>query len=64
MSSWQVGRTDQSTAAVPPATLGPLQQRVDNDFAPAWGVRADISVLLYVVETVQSARPLDPTPIM
>ncbi len=49
MSSWQVGLTDQSTAEVPPATLqqiaAALQQQVDNDFAPAWGVRADISVL-------------------
>ena len=48
MSSWQVGLTDQSTARVPPATLqqiaAALQQQVDNDFAPAWGVRADISV--------------------
>ena len=41
--------TDQSSAGVPAATLQQyaiaLQQQVDNDFAPVWGVRADITVL-------------------
>lgn len=49
MSSWQVVLTDQSSAGVPFATLqqtaAALQQQVDNDFAPVWGVRADISAL-------------------
>jgi hypothetical protein len=49
MSSWKVALTDQSTAGVPLATLQQLavalQQQVDNDFAPVWGVRADISAI-------------------
>lgn len=49
MSSWKVVLTDQSSAGVPFATLeqiaAALQQQVDNDFAPTWGVRADISAL-------------------
>lgn len=49
MNSWKVVLTDQSSATVPPATLAQiaaaLQQQVDNDFAPAWGGRADISAL-------------------
>jgi hypothetical protein len=49
MASWKVALVDQSTDGVPAAELQQiataLQQQVDNDFAPAWGVRADISVL-------------------
>jgi hypothetical protein len=49
MTSWRVVLTDTSTAGVPPATMqqiaAALQQQVDNDFAPHWGVRADIAVL-------------------
>lgn len=49
MSSWKVALTDQSSAGVPLATLqqiaAALQQQVDNDFAPVWGARADISAL-------------------
>jgi len=50
MDSWQVALIDRTNAgAVPWATLqqcaAALQQQVDNDLAPAWNVRADISVL-------------------
>jgi len=49
MSSWKIGLTDQSTTGVPSATLqqiaAALQQQVDKDFAPVWGVRADISAM-------------------
>jgi hypothetical protein len=49
MSSWKVALTDQSQAGVPATTLQQiataLQQQVDNDFGPVWGVRADISAL-------------------
>ena len=50
MDSWQVALIDQTNGgAVPPGTLqqyaDALQQQVDNDLAPAWDVRADISVL-------------------
>lgn len=49
MNSWKVALIDQSKAGLPPGDLAQyaaaLQQQVDNDLAPAWGVRADISVL-------------------
>lgn len=49
MSFWKVALTDQSSRGVPLATLqqitAALQQQVDNDFGPAWGVGADISAL-------------------
>lgn len=49
MSSWSIVLTDQSSAGVPPATMQQyataLQRQVDNDFAPIWGVRAEIAVL-------------------
>jgi hypothetical protein len=49
MSSWNVVLTDHSSAGVPQATMqqiaAALQQQVDGDFAPVWGVRADIAVL-------------------
>jgi hypothetical protein len=45
---WKIVLIDQTTdKVVPPGQLQQiataLQQQVDNDFAPAWGVRADIS---------------------
>jgi hypothetical protein len=62
MSSWKVAVTDQSTAGVPHATLeqiaAALQQQVDNDFAPAWGVRADISTLVVGDVIPQGTWPL------
>src|SRR5262245_7234886 len=48
-SAWKVALIDQSTARVPARTLqriaAALRQQVDHDFAPYWGVRADISAL-------------------
>jgi hypothetical protein len=48
MDSWKVVLIDQ-TGGVPVAALqqyaNALQQQTDNDLAPAWNVRADISVL-------------------
>ena len=49
MNSLQVALIDQTNAGtVPPGTLqqfaAALQQQVDNDLAPAWNVRADISI--------------------
>jgi hypothetical protein len=48
MSSWQIALIDTTAQSeVPPGQLqqiaAAVQQQVDNDFAPAWGVRADIS---------------------
>lgn len=48
MESWNIVLIDQTADHVVPHTqLQPiaaaLQQQVDNDFAPVWGVRADIS---------------------
>src|SRR6516165_12426450 len=48
MGSWQIVLIDKTAGGVvPPSQLQPiaaaLQQQVDNDFAPAWGARADIS---------------------
>ena len=45
---WKIVLTDQTNGkVVPPGQLqqiaAALQQQVDNDFAPVWGVRADIS---------------------
>ena len=50
MNSWKVALIDQTTGTVvPPDELlqiaDALQQQVDYHLAPAWGVRADISVL-------------------
>lgn len=50
MNSWKVALIDQTTGAVvPPDELQQIadacQQQVDYHLAPAWGVRADISVL-------------------
>lgn len=49
MSNWKVALIDQSKAGVPAATLrqiaAALQQQVDNDFGPVWGVAASISAL-------------------
>lgn len=49
MTSWKVALVDETSDGVPAADLqqiaAALQQQVDNDFAPVWGVRADISVL-------------------
>ena len=48
MDSWKVALIDQ-TGMVPVASLqqfaAALQQQTDDDLAPAWNVRADISVL-------------------
>ena len=48
MDSWKVALIDQ-TGVVPVASLqqfaAALQQQTDDDLAPAWNVRADISVL-------------------
>jgi hypothetical protein len=48
MNSWEIVLIDQTAnLVVPPGQLGQiadaLQQQLDNHFAPAWGVRADIS---------------------
>jgi len=50
MDSWKVALIDQTTnGVVPPGDIrryaDALQQQVDDHLAPAWGVRADISVL-------------------
>jgi hypothetical protein len=50
MDSWKVALVDRTAGgAVPPADLrryaSALQEQVDDHLAPAWGVRADISVL-------------------
>jgi hypothetical protein len=50
MGSWKIVLTDQTAGGVvPPGQLqqiaDALQQQVDNDFAPVWGARADISAL-------------------
>jgi hypothetical protein len=49
MSSWKLVLIDQTTDHVPLRQLqqiaAAVQQQVDNDFAPVWGVRADISAL-------------------
>ena len=61
MDSWKVVIVDQ-TGVVPVAKLqqfaDALQQQTDNDLAPAWDVRADISVL-----TVADSIPADTWPI-
>src|SRR5690242_10011877 len=48
MGSWKIVLIDKTTDnVVPPGQLqqiaAALQQQVDNDLAPVWGVRADIS---------------------
>jgi hypothetical protein len=48
MSSWQIALIDKTAHSEVPAgqlehIAAALQQQVDNHFAPAWGVRADIS---------------------
>lgn len=48
MGSWKIVLIDKTTGGVvPPGQLqqiaAALQQQVDNDLAPVWGVRADIS---------------------
>lgn len=48
MGSWKIVLIDETTGSVvPPGQLQQIatavQQQVDNDFAPVWGVRADIS---------------------
>jgi len=46
MKSLKVALINQTNGgAVPAATLAALRQQVDNHLAPAWNVRADISVL-------------------
>lgn len=48
MTSWKIALTDQSTAGAAAdlqQIAAALQQQVDNDFAPVWGARADISAL-------------------
>ena len=50
MNSWKVALIDQTTGAVVPVAsleqyMAALQQQVDDDLLPTWGVRADISVL-------------------
>jgi hypothetical protein len=50
MSSWNIVLIDTTTGSVVPpgqlqAIAAAVQQQVDNDFAPVWGVRADISAL-------------------
>lgn len=48
MSSWKIALIDKTAEGVVPHVLlqqiaDALQQQVDNDFAPVWGMRADIS---------------------
>jgi hypothetical protein len=64
MDSWQVALIDQTNAgAVAPGTLqqyaNALQQQVDNDLAPAWNVRADISVLARGAAIPEDTFPLN-----
>ena len=63
MDSWQVALIDQTNGAVPPGTLqqyaDALQQQVDNDLAPAWNVRADISVLAPGAAIPEDTFPLN-----
>ena len=64
MDSWQVALIDQTNGgAVPPGTLqqyaDALQQQVDNDLAPAWDVRADISVLAPGAAIPEDTFPLN-----
>src|SRR5579859_3101954 len=64
MDSWQVALIDQTNAgAVPSGTLQQfavvLQQQVDRDLAPAWNVRADISVVALGAAIPQDTFPLN-----
>ena len=64
MDSRQVALIDQTNGgAVPPGTLqqyaDALQQQVDNDLAPAWDVRADISVLAPGAAIPEDTFPLN-----
>lgn len=64
MDSRQVALIDQTNAgAVPRDTLqqyaDALQQQVDNDLAPTWNVRADISVLALGAAIPQDTLPLN-----
>jgi hypothetical protein len=64
MNSLQVALIDQTNAgAVPPDTLEQfataLQQQVDNHLAPAWSVRAAVSVLAVGAAIPQGTFPLN-----
>lgn len=63
MDSLEIALIDQTDGgAVPEATLqqcvAALQQQVDNDLAPAWNVRADISVLAAGAVIPEGVLPL------
>jgi hypothetical protein len=49
MTSWNVALIDQTSTGVPLAQLeqiaAALQQQVDNDFGPVWGIQASISAV-------------------
>jgi hypothetical protein len=63
VNSWKVALIDQTNGAVVPAASleqyrAALQQQVDDDLLPAWGVRADISVLGAGDEIPQGTWPI------
>jgi hypothetical protein len=63
MDSWKVTIVDQTNGhVVQPADLqrlaGVLQSQVDNDLAPLWGVRADISVTAAIDDIPHGTWPI------